>query len=59
MIKNIFLAFIFGLITTNVIAQNTLKFKVVSDEKEPIVGASIYIKNSTSFYYKKCIPFKK
>ena len=45
MIKNILLSILFGLVTINSIAQNLVKIKIVSDEKEPIIGATVYIKN--------------
>ena len=46
MIKKIVIVLVFGLFTTSIIAQNTIRFKVISDKKEPIVGASIILKNT-------------
>ncbi|CAM1347499.1 TonB-dependent receptor [Tenacibaculum crassostreae] len=47
MFKNIIFAVAFMLSAIQIQSQNSIKFKVISDEKEPIVGASVYIKNST------------
>lgn len=47
MFKNIILAVAFMLSAIQIQSQNSVEFKVISDEKEPIVGASVYIKNST------------
>lgn len=46
MIKNIMIALFLGLFTTTIVAQNTITFKVITDEKEPVVGASIVLKNT-------------
>ena len=46
MIKNIIIALLFGLFVISAIAQNTITFKVITDDKEPIVGASVIIKNT-------------
>ena len=47
MIKKIALTLCIGLFTMNLIAQNSIKIQVISDEKEPLPGASILIKNTT------------
>ncbi|CAL2103167.1 conserved exported protein of unknown function [Tenacibaculum sp. 190130A14a] len=47
MIKHIFLVLAIGLLATSVSGQNAIQFKVLSDEKDPIVGASVYIKNTS------------
>lgn len=48
MIKNIFIALCLGLFASNILAQNKITVKVVSEEdKEPVIGASVYIKNTT------------
>lgn len=48
MIKNIILTLFFWGFTQTLIAQNTITVKVLSKEnKETIVGASVYIKNTT------------
>lgn len=38
---------VFTLLSIKINAQNSIQFKVISDEKEPIIGASVYIKNTT------------
>lgn len=48
MFKNIILAVVVMLSAIQIQSQNSVEFKVISDEKEPIVGASVYIKNSTT-----------
>lgn len=47
MIKNIILTFVLGLFAINLLAQNSITIKVISDENEPLPGASIFIKNTT------------
>ncbi|WP_271404963.1 TonB-dependent receptor [Tenacibaculum soleae] len=47
MIKKITLTLCIGLLTINLIAQNSIKIQVISDEKDPLPGASILIKNTT------------
>ncbi|OSY89464.1 hypothetical protein WH52_02180 [Tenacibaculum holothuriorum] len=46
MIKNIIITLFFGLLAINTIAQNTVTIKVISDEKELLPGASVFIKNT-------------
>jgi len=48
MIKKIVFAFLFGLTVNGLIAQNSLTVKVIEkDHQEAIVGASVYIKNTS------------
>ena len=47
MIKKIALTLCIALFTMNLIAQNSIKIQVISDEKDPLPGASILIKNTT------------
>nr|WP_299033993.1 carboxypeptidase-like regulatory domain-containing protein [uncultured Tenacibaculum sp.] len=47
MLKNIVIAVVLMLSAIKITAQNSVEFKVISDEKEPIVGASVYVKNTT------------
>ncbi|MCT4698759.1 TonB-dependent receptor [Tenacibaculum haliotis] len=46
MIKNIVLTIFLWLFAVNLIAQNSITIKVISDEKDPLPGASIFIKNT-------------
>ena len=46
MLKNIVLAVVMVLSAIQINAQNSVEFKVISDEKEPVIGASVYIKNT-------------
>ncbi len=49
MIKNIFLTLILGVFANGILAQNSITVKVISKEdKEPLIGASVYIKNTTN-----------
>ena len=49
MIKKIFITLVIGLFTVSLSAQNTITIKVISKEnKEVIVGASVYIKHTTN-----------
>lgn len=48
MIKRIVLTLALGLIANGILAQNTISIKVIDKEsKEAIIGASVYIRNST------------
>ncbi|WGH75950.1 TonB-dependent receptor [Tenacibaculum tangerinum] len=47
MVKNIVLAIVMVLSAIQIKAQNSIEVKVISDEKEPIIGASVYIKNTS------------
>ena len=47
MLKNIVLVVAIMLFAIQANAQNSVEFKILSDEKEPIVGASVYLKNTT------------
>ncbi|TDQ25798.1 TonB-dependent receptor [Tenacibaculum caenipelagi] len=47
MLKNIVLVVAMMLFAIQAKAQNLVEFKILSDEKEPIVGASVYLKNTT------------
>ncbi|WP_275315652.1 TonB-dependent receptor [Tenacibaculum bernardetii] len=46
MIKNIVLTISLWLFAINIIAQNSITIKVTSDEKDPLPGASVFIKNT-------------
>ena len=46
MIKNIILTLLLGVFTISSIAQNSITVKVISDEKDPLPGASIFVKNT-------------
>ena len=46
MMKNIILTLFFGVFTINLIAQNSVAVKVISDEKYSLPGASIFVKNT-------------
>ena len=46
MMKNIVITLFLGLFTINLAAQNRVNIKVVSDEKQPLPGASILLKNT-------------
>jgi iron complex outermembrane receptor protein len=49
MIKNIFLTLIIGAFANGILAQNSITIKAISKEdKEPLIGASVYIKNTTN-----------
>lgn len=49
MIKNIFLTLVLGLFANGLLAQNSITIKVVSKEnKEAVIGASVYIKNTAN-----------
>lgn len=47
MIKNILTFLFLGVFTMQLIAQNSITVKVISDEKEALIGTSVLIKNTT------------